>query len=124
MRFLVWGVPAAFVVAGAALAQWIWRPFMNRPAVLLGDASYAQYVFHQPLITILAGLGYGRTSWPIVIAICIIASISIHFLIDRPMFGWFRSKPSERNPAMGLSSPAYAGLVRSRAHQETLVSHS
>jgi exopolysaccharide production protein ExoZ len=100
IRVLVWGVPAAFVVAGATLAQWSWRPFVNRPAVLLGDASYALYLFHQPLIMILAGLGYGWSSWPIVIAICIMASISIHFLIERPILGWFRSKPPERSPGM------------------------
>ena len=72
---------------------------INRPAMLLGDASYALYLFHQPLIMILAGFGYGRSSWPIVIAICIIASISIHFLIERPIVGWFRSKPSSTAPA-------------------------
>ena len=108
MRVLVWGVPAAFVVAGATLAQWIWRPFVNRPAVLLGDASYALYLFHQPLIMILAGLGYGRSSWPFVIAICIMASISIHFLIERPILGWIRSKPSVE-------------LGRSRAYQQALI---
>jgi len=94
MRVLVWGVPAAFVVAGATLTQWVWRPLMNRPAMLLGDASYALYLFHQPLIFIFALSGYGRSSWPIVIATCIIASISIHFLIERPIVGWFRSKSS------------------------------
>ena len=123
MRVLVWGVPAAFVVAGATLAQWSWRPYLSRPAVLLGNASYALYLFHLPLIMIFAALGYGRSSWPIVIATCIVASISIHFLIERPILGWFRSKPPERSPGMSLDvsmAPSYAGLVRSRAHQETL----
>ena len=54
MRVLVWGVPAAFVVAGATLAQWSWRPYLSRPAVLLGNTSYALYLFHLPLIMILA----------------------------------------------------------------------
>jgi exopolysaccharide production protein ExoZ len=115
MRVLVWGVPAAFVVAGATLTQWVWRPLMNRPAMLLGDASYALYLFHQPLIFIFVLSGYGRSSWPIVIATCIIASISIHFLIERPIVGWFRSKSSERKPAAGLqvsTSPVKAAGAR------------
>src|SRR5262249_50081895 len=90
MRVLVWGVPAAFVVAGATLAKWIWRPYLSRPAMLLGDASYALYLIHVPIILILAALGLGRGSWPIVIAISIAASISIHFLIERPILGRFR----------------------------------
>jgi exopolysaccharide production protein ExoZ len=98
--FLVWGVPAAFVVAGATLAQWSWRPCLSRPAVLLGNTSYALYLFHLPLIMILAALGYGRSSWPIVIASCIVASISIHFVIERPILVWFRSKPPESSPGI------------------------
>ena len=127
MRVLVWGVPAAFVVAGATLAQWIWRPFISRPAVLLGDASYALYLFHQPLILILAGFGYGRTSWPIVIAICIIASISIHFLIERPIVGWFRSKASERNPAIltpRVGAPARAAQFIPRSSDRAIAGGS
>jgi peptidoglycan/LPS O-acetylase OafA/YrhL len=104
MRVFIWGVPAAFVVAGATLAHWSWRPWINRPAMLLGDASYALYLFHAPFILILAGLGYGRSSLPFVIAICIMASISIHFLIERPILGLFRSKPPERSPGMIVST--------------------
>ena len=100
MLVLVWGVPAAFVVAGATLAQWSWRSWINRLAMLFGDASYALYLFHLPLMGILVGLGYGQSSWPIVIATCIVASISIHFLIEQPILGWFRSKPPERSPGM------------------------
>ena len=113
MRVLVWGVPAAFVVAGATLAQWIWRPLMKsaggvarrrilRPVPL----PYAAYFDSS------AGFGYGQTSWPIVLAICIIVSISIHFLIERPIFSWFKSKPSERNPA--VLTPRVGGPARLR----------
>ena len=91
MRVVAWGVPAALIVIGSTFTQWTWRPIVGQPVMLLGAASFALYLFHQPLILILAELGYGKDVWPHVAFACIAIAICIHLLIEQPMLGWLRA---------------------------------
>ena len=91
-RFLVWGVPAAILVAAAALgsretpARWI-----AAPVKLLGDASYALYLIH-PLMgaVVLLGWPHGLNRYPIMAIVLTTAvitqiiAIGVHVWLERP----------------------------------------
>jgi exopolysaccharide production protein ExoZ len=70
-RWLIWGIPSVLLVAGFISLEKAGVSFDWRPAVFLGDASYAIYLFHgfalsllvkllnfhaYPLLAILAGV--------------------------------------------------------------------
>lgn len=58
MRFLIWGLPAALVVASIAALDLRSTVPLNRTLLLLGNASYAIYLTH------LFPLGAVRKVWP------------------------------------------------------------
>ena len=118
LRFLVWGVPALFIVAGCALGaapirrHWLWV------LVLLGDASYCLYLVHPFLgfwtwwhligLTHLLHLGQidalPLAIWvriALTLIVVILASIVIHISLERPLTGWARGLLS--------SPPLHAG---------------
>jgi exopolysaccharide production protein ExoZ len=73
MRLLCWGTPAAMIVYGArSLERWFEHRAFAIP-VLVGDASYAIYLFHRLVVASLGfvpGIGIG---------------IVAHWLIERPL---------------------------------------
>lgn len=75
-RLLVWGIPAALIVASAALTRWPSLGITVAKATrYLGAASYAVYLFH-PLVIMLAA---PLPIWAKV-AIAIAAGVAIHTL--------------------------------------------
>jgi len=76
-RVLFWGIPAMLVVYAALSAErsfgapWIW------PLVLLGDASYSIYLFHQLPLN-----AFDLSPW-LAILVAIGTGLSIYLLIER-----------------------------------------
>ena len=93
-RPFIWGIPAAAIVAGAlAIEQDGGVP--NWPALmLLGDASYALYLIHQPAQALVAHtLGYSNT-WlfiPVALIASIAAGVACHRLVELPLIRLARS---------------------------------
>jgi exopolysaccharide production protein ExoZ len=89
------GLPAAAMVAGAALCRRDLPSRLPLPAfmVLLGDSSYALYLFH-PFAMMLPSHLFGRFLPPAValhfyfalmIGSCIVSAIVIHLMVERPI---------------------------------------
>lgn len=94
-RELSWGLPAAMLVAAGGLSRTDLAPrgWIVSFLILVGDASYALYLFH-PFAAILPYKLFGRflapTSAPYFYAVtivisCIASAIVIHVAIERPI---------------------------------------
>jgi exopolysaccharide production protein ExoZ len=100
-RFLVWGLPAAFVIAGSVSSELSHSTKFIWPLALLGDASYAIYVTHYVVLSIIFkvwDLIELPTLLPIVVVasftVCIAAGLVFHLYVERPLvslFSWNRS---------------------------------
>jgi exopolysaccharide production protein ExoZ len=105
-RVLRWGIPAALVVTGAlALEPHLKRNWAD-PLVFLGDASYAVYLVHWPLLVIaswlLVGTGVRQTFWlaPPLFVIAIAAGVAAHRFVEMPLTHAMRNakaKPAWRS---------------------------
>jgi len=82
---LGWGLPAALIVAGAALsdrgalstAQW-------RIPQLLGDASYSIYLTHLLVLSAVRSFHIPHLGILTVLA-SLLVGISVHFYVERPI---------------------------------------
>ena len=94
-RLLSWGLPAAMLVAAGGLSRTdlTLRGWIVSFLILVGDSSYALYLFH-PFAAILPYKLFGRflapTSAPYFYAVtivisCIASAIVIHVAIERPV---------------------------------------
>ena len=121
-RLLACGVPMAVLLAAIVLVR---RALpaggqVAAPLALLGDASYALYLFH-PIVVVLARKAYLAAHlapalgfWPLVAADMIVAcalAIAIHLLVERPVTSALqayvaRGVPSARKRARGEAVPA------------------
>lgn len=83
------GVENLFFVLGATVRRKGWVPNVNCPAPLLalGDASYAMYLVHLPLMGGLWRLGFGFL--PLMIA-SISAGLMYHSWVELPLIGLAR----------------------------------
>jgi len=105
-RVLCWGIPAALIVSGAlALEPHLQRNWADR-LVFLGDASYAIYVIHWPLLVLASWLlvftGVRQTFWlaPPLFVIGIAAGVAAHCFIEVPLAHAMRNakaKPAWRS---------------------------
>jgi peptidoglycan/LPS O-acetylase OafA/YrhL len=109
MRPLAWGLPAAFLVAAAALGPE--RPAslsrLTRFGVRVGDVSYALYLAHpfviRPIAEIVGRLGIAGTAglWGfILVSLCgaVLASFAIHLWFERPATAWLRRRLEPDRP--------------------------
>ncbi|WP_246179584.1 acyltransferase family protein [Microvirga thermotolerans] len=95
MRPLAWGLPAALLVAAAALSRTEREPSaLTRFAVTAGDASYAIYLVHPFAIrgmgVVLARTGADAALGPwgfvaLSLAVTLLAGILVHRLFERPL---------------------------------------
>jgi exopolysaccharide production protein ExoZ len=129
-RVLAYGVPAALLVAAAAL-----RPSgkqgtgaLTRVAVAVGDASYALYLLHPFVIragreaVLRSGLGPSIAPWGFVafaLVLATAAALLAHRVFERPMTAWMRRRLEGPRPSLserggidyagrGAGSPARA----------------
>ncbi|MBM6592807.1 acyltransferase family protein [Microvirga pudoricolor] len=108
-RPLAWGLPAAFIVAAAALGPA--RPLdpsgVTRLGARVGDVSYALYLVHpfviRPLAEIAGRMGVSGpvALWGfIAIALCgaVLASFAVHLWFERPATAWLRRRLEPSRP--------------------------
>jgi exopolysaccharide production protein ExoZ len=114
LRVLGWGVPAALLVAAAALGA-PWRPAGPGPrlAAHLGDASYALYLSHPFVIFgfrktwMAAGLHERLGFWPMLAASLVLAclvALLVHRLVEKPLTTWLQARTTPR-PGAAMSPP-------------------
>ncbi|WP_244539653.1 acyltransferase [Methylobacterium sp. 174MFSha1.1] len=116
-RCLAWGGPATLLVAAAALgpagtAGAGSRPFVLRPFVLLGDASYALYLAHPFVVrgvrVVAETVGLAGPLGPATLAVLMLvlaslAALLLHRIVERPLTRAARSllaPPREPKPAV------------------------
>ncbi len=109
-RPLVWGVPAALLVAGALAVELGGRPLRlagrwTAPILVLGEASYCIYLFHLPATAVVAHtLGYGNpwTFLPVSTAASILAGLAARSWIEKPLLAQLR-RPLRATSPRGAS---------------------
>ena len=107
-RPLLWGAPAALVVAGAVSLEAEGRVLANRLTDRLGEASYSFYLCHWPVVVILANtLGVARP-WlftPLAFSGAIAAGILCWRFVERPLMR-VRLAPLAIEPAVVVEAAA------------------
>ncbi len=95
-RPLLWGVPAAMIVAGAVALESAPR-LAPPPALLrLGDASYAIYLCHFVAVALVVRLVDDAPAWlfvPAAVALSLVAGLLFHRWIERPLIAACRAVP-------------------------------
>jgi exopolysaccharide production protein ExoZ len=93
-RCLAWGGPAALLVAAAALGPSVAAAPGLRPAVMLGDASYALYLAHPfvvrgtRVVAEATGLAAATGPGPLAILMLVLACLAalvLHRIVERPL---------------------------------------
>ena len=90
-RVLCWGMPAALIVSGALALEPHLKKNWAEPFVFLGDASYAVYLIHWPLLVavswLLVGTGARESFWlaPPLFVIAIAAGAAAHRFVELPL---------------------------------------
>jgi exopolysaccharide production protein ExoZ len=114
-RVLAWGLPAAALVAAAALGRvsTATNP-ISRVAILLGDASYALYLTHPFVVGTLRRAWSAahldtKLGWAPMVACalglaCLVA-ILVHLLLERPLGALLRQRPAQA-PERTAADPA------------------
>lgn len=96
-RLLLLAVPFTFILLGAALAEQHhgWR--YPRWLLLLGDASYAVYLVHSAVISLVAAKAVGVFAPlpPVLLYLLlgglgIVAGVLAHLMVERPLLAWLR----------------------------------
>ena len=89
MRVVIWGAPAALMIAAAALGRWRQPPGpMSRAGAMVGDASYALYLLH-PFVLRACRLvweqsGLERNAGPVAFIACFaFISVLVAVLVHR-----------------------------------------
>jgi exopolysaccharide production protein ExoZ len=95
-RPLLWGVPAATIVAGAVALEPLRA--IRPPAALLrlGDASYAIYLCHFVAVALAARWVGVAPTWrfvPTAVALSLVAGLVFHRWIERPLIAAARRVP-------------------------------
>jgi exopolysaccharide production protein ExoZ len=105
-RLVLWGVPAAAIVAGAVLAGPRQHGPIARALVFLGDASYSIYLVHWLAILALTALvAYLRLDiaaapWAYVAAqalFALVASVAVYLVFEKPVTRALQRRLRERS---------------------------
>ncbi|MAY36266.1 MAG: hypothetical protein CMN84_09230 [Spongiibacteraceae bacterium] len=114
VQTMLYGVGCSFIVLALVSYERKGKAFLGHNFFqLLGSASYALYLIHYPLISILckasmfAGLkSYGVVgaliSYFIIFITCIIAAIAFHLFIEKPISEWLRKVLGKSNESISL----------------------
>jgi exopolysaccharide production protein ExoZ len=103
LRPLIWGVPAACIVAGAVALERTLAPRLPRWLLAAGNGSYSTYLTHGfvvPLVFLLgvrAGLGGGSLLAATMVASLLASALvgqATHVCIERPLLHWLRRRPA------------------------------
>jgi len=103
---LAYGFLGSVIVLGSVRAEDVAPLPLPKGALILGNASYALYLIHFPLLSvslkILVSLGLsGRSgalfSYFLLIALCISASVLFYQMVEKPLLRWLNREGS-RSP--------------------------
>jgi exopolysaccharide production protein ExoZ len=122
-RVAVYGLMAAGTMVG--LARWEEGGALRQPLPLvnlMGDASYALYLLHLPLMGALsktmAALGWqpAWAVWPVfalTLVWCVLGAVAFHKLVERPLLRWLQGLGKAQRPVQGAvsGSPGAAPLA-------------
>ena len=99
----VLGIALAPFVLGLALFEQRYSFKISNSWALLGASSYAVYLIHNPLQSIIARLFQAYDIWSLTFAACVLiglaAGISYHLIYERPMLRTLSKKQSARVPS-------------------------
>jgi peptidoglycan/LPS O-acetylase OafA/YrhL len=94
-RRLVYGFFSAILILALVRSEDSARlRITNRWVPLLGDASYALYLIHFPLISVLcklmmlmglAGVAGAAIAYPLILSACVLAALAFHIVVEKPM---------------------------------------
>ncbi len=93
LRIVSWGLPAFLLVAGCV---WIeraggWPQSLLKPFEIVGDASYALYLLHGLVISIvLKVMAPGFAASIVIVIVALAVSIAAHVLFEKPVIRLFR----------------------------------
>ncbi|KJF66814.1 acyltransferase family protein [Rhizobium nepotum] len=93
LRILNWGIPAFLLVAGCL---WIekagaWPVRLLKPFEIVGDASYALYLLHGLVISIVHKIIQpGLMAGAVIVIVALVVSIGAHLLFEKPLVKLFR----------------------------------
>jgi peptidoglycan/LPS O-acetylase OafA/YrhL len=83
------GMSLAPIVLGLALAEVRFGYRLPKPVILLGAASYAIYLIHNPLHSLVARALAGFDSWPITFGACVLGGVLVgtiyHLMLEKPV---------------------------------------
>jgi peptidoglycan/LPS O-acetylase OafA/YrhL len=102
------GIPAAMIVLGTAWLEPRLGGRLPKWLLLLGDASYALYLFHPLILPVVpvALRRIGVENYTLSVVICVIvaliAGVLVHLLIERPLTRMLKAR-LEARPATRLS---------------------
>ena len=107
-RYIFIGVPCALIVGAAALSPDLPKSRFVATLVLLGDASYAIYLFHlfafaMPRIFGLGPEGHIALYAIMLVAAAVAVGLSIHMLIERPLTAWLKGQSQMRSQIRAAS---------------------
>ncbi|MCZ7934537.1 polysaccharide biosynthesis acyltransferase UppZ [Agrobacterium leguminum] len=95
LRLMTWGVPAFFLVAGCVWLEnaGLWPKRLFKPIEIVGDSSYALYLLHGLVISIVHKiLAPGLLAGVVIIIVALTVSVFAHFLFERPLIKLFRRR--------------------------------
>lgn len=101
-RELAFGLAAALAIAGAVKAELSGSIRVPDWLSRLGDSSYALYLIHYPLLSIIAKVWMATplrwipaaVAFPIVVLLCVGAGYLLHIAIEKPLLQRLRRRPS------------------------------
>jgi peptidoglycan/LPS O-acetylase OafA/YrhL len=105
------GVPAALVVLGSTTGRFPRVPVLAPLSLLLGDTSYALYLFHptvtRAFIVVSRWVGFNLAHFPLAyffasFVVAIVSAIILHECLERPLMRYLRARAKfiERAPPM------------------------
>lgn len=106
-RPFLWGGPALMIVAGAVALEA--APALRPPAALvrIGDASYAIYLCHLPVVALTAhAMGTRQLGLfvPAALLTSTAAGLAFHHGVERPLIALCRSLPARLGPARSAAA--------------------
>ncbi|NII27762.1 acyltransferase [Pseudoflavitalea sp. X16] len=98
-RFLLWGLPSSFLLAGCVLLEknkQLQRIWNYKPARLIGNASYSIYLAHSIIFTLLATLYKTNTillpdvSIFVHLVVVVITGLVVYRYLEKPFIRWLQ----------------------------------
>lgn len=105
-RELAFGLAAAFAIAGVVKAEFSGSIRVPNWLSRLGDSSYALYLIHYPLLSVIAKVWMATplrwipavVAFPIVVLLCVGAGYLLHIAVEKPLLQRLRRRRSGEGP--------------------------